>query len=123
MKDSLFSTMLYGWIHCTLGDVILTLGSFWIISVINRNRRWLLSANKSNFAGFLLMGLSYTVLSEWTNVHILKSWGYNELMPIIPWVKVGLTPFLQWIIIPSAVILLVRHYFLFSQEATRRKES
>lgn len=123
MKDASFSTMLYGWVHCTLGDVMITLGSFWIISLINRNRRWFLNPKKLSFAGFLLAGVLYTILSEWMNAQIFKSWGYNELMPIIPWMKVGLTPLLQWIVIPSAVILLVRHHFSLSQEATRKKEA
>jgi len=79
--------------------------------------------SRLSFTGFILVGLVYTVFSEWTNVHILKSWGYGELMPIIPVMKVGLAPFLQWIVIPSVVILLVRHYFLLNQEATRRKEA
>lgn len=123
LKDSPFPTMLYGWIHCTLGDVILTLGSFWFVSMISRDRRWFLKMSRLSFTGFILVGLVYTVFSEWTNVHILKSWGYGELMPIIPVMKVGLAPFLQWIVIPSVVILLVRHYFLLNQEATRRKEA
>jgi hypothetical protein len=123
MKDASFSTMLYGWVHCTLGDVMITLGSFWIISLINRNRRWFLNPKKLSFAGFLLAGVLYTILSEWMNAQIFKSWGYNELMPIIPWMKVGLTPLLQWIVIPSAVILLARHHFSLSQEATRKKEA
>ena len=123
MKHSTFKTMLYGWLHCTFGDVILTLGSFWFVSMISRDRRWFLKMSRLSFTGFILVGLVYTVFSEWTNVHILKSWGYGELMPIIPVMKVGLAPFLQWIVIPSVVILLVRHYFLLNQEATRRKEA
>jgi hypothetical protein len=47
-----------------------------------------------------MVGVVYTVLSEWANVHMFKSWGYKQSMPIIPWVQMGLTPFLQWILIP-----------------------
>ncbi len=122
LKDSPFSKMLYGWFHCTLGDVILTIGSFWLVSAASRNRKWLLKVNRLNFIGFIMVGVVYAVLSEWANVHMFKSWGYNQSMPIIPWVQMGLTPFLQWIFIPPIVILLVRHHLLSDQETVRGKE-
>lgn len=111
LRDSPFPTMLYGWFHCTLGDVIINTGSFSFISMLNRSRRWFLKLNALNFVSFLLIGLVYTVFSEWLNVHIFKSWAYNELMPIVPLINVGLTPFLQWLVIPPIAILLVRHHF------------
>jgi hypothetical protein len=123
LRDSPFVTMLYGWFHCTLGDVIITLGSFWLISMMSHNRRWFLNLKRLNFIVFVLVGLVYTVFSEWANVHILKSWNYNQLMPIIPWIKVGLTPFFQWLVVPSVAILLVRHHLLLHQEVAKRKET
>ena len=122
LKDSHFSKMLYGWFHCTFGDVILTIGSFWLVSAVSRNRKWLLKLNRLNFIGFIMVGVVYTVFSEWANVHVFKSWGYNQSLPIIPWVKMGLTPFLQWIVIPPIVILLVRHHLLSDQERTEGSE-
>ena len=111
LKDADFSTMLYCWLYCTWVDVMITLGTFWLVSLISWNRRWFLSLNRVNFAVFIMAGVGYTFLSERLNVHIFQSWSYNESMPIIPWVKVGLTPILQWFIIPSVVILLVRTIF------------
>jgi hypothetical protein len=119
MKDDPFSTMLYGWVHCTFGDVILTLVSFWLVSAGNRNRRWLLELQRVNFIGFIMIGVIATVISERVNVNLLKSWTYNDLMPIIPLLKVGLIPFFQWMIIPPAVLLLVRHHCLVEQEAKK----
>jgi hypothetical protein len=117
MENAPFHTMLYGWVHCTLGDVILTIVSFWLVGIISRDRRWFLNLSPLNFIGFIMIGLVATVISERLNVHFLKSWSYNQLMFIIPWLKVGLTPFLQWVMIPPAIILLVRHHLL-----PRRKE-
>lgn len=73
LKDSSFNTMLYGWIHCTLGDVILTMVSFWTVSLISRTRRWLLRLTPSNCISFIMLGLVYTVISERLNVYIFKS--------------------------------------------------
>lgn len=120
MKDSAFNTRLYGWIHCTLGDVLLTLMSFWLVSIMRRNRTWPMSLNRLNFVVFIVAGVAGTVLSERVNVYSLKSWSYKESMPIIPWVDVGLTPLLQWIIIPPAVILLIRHHLLLHQELAEK---
>jgi len=110
LKDSHFNTMLYGWLHCTLGDVMVTVGSFWFVSLMSRTRRWFLGLNRVNFTGFIMAGVVYTFFSERVNVHIFQSWGYNEVMPIIPWARVGLTPILQWVVIPSVVIVLLRHH-------------
>jgi len=121
MKDSAFYTMLYGWLHRTLGDVMITIGSFWIVSMMSHNRRWFLKLTRLNFIGFIMIGVIPTVISERVNVHILKSWAYNKSMPIIPWLKVGLTPLLQWMVIPPAIVSLVRHHLLLDQKATKRK--
>ena len=122
MKDAPFNTMLYGWIHCTLGDVFLTLASFWVISVFNHSRRWFLKLSRLNFIGFVMFGIVATVISERVNVHLLRSWSYNELMPIILWINVGLTPFLQWIVIPPTVILLVRNHLSLDQVREKGEE-
>ncbi len=49
MRDAPFHTMLYGWVHCTLGDVILTIVSFWLVGIISRDRGWLLNLNLLSF--------------------------------------------------------------------------
>ena len=122
LKDSAFHTMLYGWLHCTFGDVIITIVSFWAVSILSRSRRWFLKLNPLNYTGFILIGLVYTFFSEMVNVQIFKSWNYNEYMPIVPWMKVGLTPVLQWLIIPSIAILFVRRHLSLNQEALKRRE-
>jgi len=73
LKDSVFNTMLYGWLHCTWGDVMIPLGSFWLVSLMSWNRRWFLRFKKVNFIGFIMVGVVYTFFSEWANVHIFKS--------------------------------------------------
>lgn len=116
VKDSPFNVMLYDWFHCTWGDVMVTLGSFWLVSLVSWSRRWFLNLNRTNFTSFLMIGLVYTVISEYANVRIFRSWNYNEMMPIMPLIRVGLTPVFQWILIPSITILLLRHYFSLIKE-------
>jgi hypothetical protein len=51
----------------------------------------------------LIVGLSYTVFSEWLNVVVRKSWAYSSLMPVISifGLNLGLSPLLQWIVVPT----------------------
>ena len=79
-----------------------------------------MNLSRVNFISFIMVGILYLVFSETLNVSIRKSWSYNKLMPVIPYIKMGLTPFLQWIIVPPTVILLVRHHFLLDKEVARK---
>lgn len=114
LKEAPFKTMLYGWVHCTIGDVLITLGIYWVVSFLSLNRRWFLDLKreKARFIGFIILGVGYTSLSEWLNVHLFRSWGYDQIMPVIPWLHLGLTPLLQWVIVPPISLLLVRRYLL-----------
>jgi len=94
--------------------VALSLGTFWLVSLACRTRKWFLRVNRLNFLSFIMVGIVWTSISEWVNVYILKSWDYNKIMPIIPWAKVGLTPVLQWIVIPPIVLFIIKHYFTLS---------
>src|SRR3546814_3939670 len=50
----------------------------------------------------VVLGLSYTLFSEWLNIEIRQSWAYRDIMPVVPIVDAGLSPVLQWIIVPLA---------------------
>ena len=56
----------------------------------------------------ILIGLGYTVFSEWLNTEIRRSWAYAELMPVLPFLGTGLSPLAQWIVIPSAAFWWAR---------------
>ncbi len=51
----------------------------------------------------------YTVYSEWLNVYVKGTWAYSDLMPIVPGLEVGLSPLIQWIVVPTFEILMVQH--------------
>ena len=56
----------------------------------------------------MLGGLAYTVFSEWLNVEVRRSWAYSDLMPVLPPLGTGLSPVLQWVVIPSAALWMAR---------------
>jgi len=49
----------------------------------------------------ILLGAGYTILSEWLNVEIRRTWSYTAAMPVLPFLGTGLTPLLQWLVVPS----------------------
>ncbi len=55
-------------------------------------------------------GLAYTAFSEWQNVFVRAAWAYSDWMPIVSVVglKIGLSPLLQWIVVPGAAFAIVR---------------
>ncbi len=103
-----WSYILYGLVHCTLGDLLILLNVYWLVSIFNRSRRWIFSPSMPNIVLFTILGLSYTIFSEILNTRIKGTWGYTELMPIVPVIEVGGMPFLQWLLIPPILIWLMQ---------------
>jgi len=103
-----WSYILYGLGHCTLGDLLILLVAFELTALIARTRYW---HRLAPFRYTLLLtgiGLAYTTYSETVHVRIKGTWGYTDLMPIVPVIDIGGMPFLQWLLIPTFVILMMR---------------
>jgi hypothetical protein len=49
----------------------------------------------------IVLGAAYTVFSERLNVEIWRSWSYTAAMPVLPLLGTGLTPLLQWLVVPG----------------------
>lgn len=77
-------------LHCTLGDVLILLGAYWIIAWMVRDRYWMIRLRVRDVAGFTLLGLGYTIVSEWINVDIRSAWGYGATMPRVFLIGTGL---------------------------------
>ncbi|HYA47776.1 MAG TPA: hypothetical protein VEF92_09520 [Burkholderiales bacterium] len=103
-----WSYILYGLAHCTLGDLLILLALYEITALLTRNRYWYVNNVVRPGALFTLLGLGYTVYSEFMNVRVKGTWGYTELMPIIPELHVGATPLLQWLLLPPVLLWLMR---------------
>ena len=49
----------------------------------------------------ILLGAGYTILSEWLNVEIRRTWSYAAAMPLVPWLGTGVAPLAQWLVVPG----------------------
>ncbi len=101
-------TIIWYRFHCTVGDVMISLGSFWLVALISKTRIWFLNPTKVRLLLFVAFGVSYTIFSEIKNVSFNKLWGYSDFMPVIPGIDVGVIPLIQWIIVPPLLVFIVR---------------
>jgi hypothetical protein len=92
-------------IHCTGGDALIASFILAIAAAAARLLRWPQFGLRMAVAAVSL-GIAYTILSEWLNVEVWRSWSYTTTMPVLPWIGTGLAPLLQWLIVPSLAFAL-----------------
>src|SRR3546814_14924807 len=63
---------------------------------------WPRSGSRRVIVTTVILGLSYTLFSEWLNIEIRQSWAYRDVMPVIHLVDFGLSPVTQVILVPLA---------------------
>jgi hypothetical protein len=92
----------------TLGDAVIVVVAFWGVAAAAGNRRWILVPSAAQIAGFVAIGLAITLVLERLATGPLGRWAYAEGMPVVPLLGVGLSPVLQWILLPPLEVWLVR---------------
>lgn len=95
-------------LHCVGGDLLIGTSSLFLAAILvalpssPKQRYWMTAFST------VIFGVVYTVWSERYNVYVLESWSYSESMPIIPGLKIGVTPTLQWLMIPFGCFWILR---------------
>lgn len=95
-------------VHCTAGDLLIAALALVAALVAIGGREWPHQRFVPVVVAAVAIGLGYTVYSEWLNTVVRKSWAYSPLMPTLPWLGTGLSPFMQWLIVPTMVFVAVR---------------
>lgn len=91
----------------TIGDGVIMLVAFWCVALAS-SRRWILEPTRSELLGFVAVGVVITIFLETLNTEYLMRWEYAPAMPIVPLLDVGLSPLMQWIVLPPLVVWFVR---------------
>lgn len=93
--------LLFAATHCTGGDILIATASL-MLALIVFGQDWPHDCHSFRrvAAASVLSGLSYTIFSEWLNTTVRKTWAYSELMPVIPGIETGMSPVMQWLLIP-----------------------
>jgi len=87
-------------LHCTGGDVLIALSALMIALISVGTRDWPAVGHLRVMLITLAFGFGYTIFSEWLNIVIRASWAYSPMMPVVPILNTGLSPLLQWVVIP-----------------------
>jgi hypothetical protein len=103
MPDKVFAVL-----HRTMDDVLIALGSLTAALVIAGYRGWSDQRYARVGVAALGIGLAYTVWSEYRDVELVQNWTYSALMPRLPQFGTGLSPILQWIVVPIAALVGAR---------------
>lgn len=94
--------------EATIGDVGMALSAFWVTALAARSRHWIQRPSFQPMAIFLGVGVALTIGLEYYYTQISNRWAYADIMPLVPPFETGLSPLLQWIVVPLMVVFIVR---------------
>ena len=102
-----------------IGDVLIAGSAYALTALLFRSLRWPFASRWFGPAlVWIASGMAVTVVFEHWAVTVGR-WSYTEAMPTIA--GIGLLPVLQWIIVPTMTLLLVR--LMAFRHARRSKET
>jgi hypothetical protein len=90
--------------HCTIGDAMIAGLSVLVALALCGDALWPRANAARVYAATVALGIAYTIYSEWINTSVRGSWSYSDLMPILPVTGTGLSPLLQWIVVPTLAL-------------------
>ena len=93
-------------LHCTAGDALIAAASFLAVGVALSTPDWPAARPWAGGAIAITFGMAYTAYSEWHNVYQTGAWAYAPSMPLV--FGIGLTPLLQWLVVPACTALIIR---------------
>jgi hypothetical protein len=94
-------------VRASLGDVTIILLLYFLGCLIFKDLRWVIYLNKSKIFYIVLTGFVVGVTIEKVCLEADR-WSYSKAMPVIPMIKVGLSPILQMTILPLATFALAK---------------
>ena len=92
--------ILFAAVHCTGGDALIGLTAIMLAVFLFGGARWPNERIRTVLFAAIAIGVGYTIFSEWLNIVVRQAWAYRNIMPVVPVLNVGLSPLLQWIVIP-----------------------
>jgi hypothetical protein len=109
-NDGTRSHMLLALVHGTVGDLMISAAALMAGLIVFGDRRWPAHGFWRVAIPTFLLGLGYTIYSEWINVEVRHTWAYSKLMPTLPPLGTGLSPLLGWITVPALAFLVTHRY-------------
>jgi hypothetical protein len=95
-------------LHCSAGDVVISALTLLASLVVVGSSAWPAARFGRVAAATMLLGIAYTIWSEYFNTSIRGAWSYSELMPVLPPFGTGMSPLAQWVVVPAIAFGLTR---------------
>lgn len=95
-------------ISATFGDVGFALTAFVLASIVARTRHWFRNPTAGQYLLYLGIGIGLTIGFEYYYTQVSLRWTYSDLMPLVPPFGTGLSPLVQWLIVPLVALWLTR---------------
>ena len=92
------------------GDAVIALAAYGFVALLRQDRNWVVRGTRAATLSFTVFGVLITVAIERLALSGLwvERWAYSSLMPVVPGLGVGLSPLMQWLVLPPLVLWLVR---------------
>lgn len=107
-EDGSANAIAFAVVHCTGGDLLIAVASLVAALMLAGSPGWPAKRFHAVAALTIALGVLYTVYSEWLNVSVRGSWSYAARMPTLPPLGTGLSPLLQWIVVPGLALAAAR---------------
>ncbi len=91
-------------LHCTAGDAMIAGLTLLVALSFFAPVDWPREGMRLVWIATVGLGAGYTVYSEWLNIHVRGNWAYSDLMPTVPVIGTGLSPLLQWLVVPTLAL-------------------
>jgi hypothetical protein len=96
-------------LHCTGGDILIALSALTASLVLIGDSTWPSHGFRGVCVLTVALGIGYTIYSEWLNAGVRGNWTYSDWMPTLPWIGTGVSPLLQWVVIPTLALLALQY--------------
>lgn len=87
-------------LHCTLGDLIMAWVALMVSLATLGTPDWPRRRYGAVVGGVIVLTVAATIVIEHLNTVVYPNWAYTPAMPRLPWIGTGLSPVMQWVIVP-----------------------
>ncbi|MEG3657719.1 hypothetical protein V5097_09930 [Arenibacter palladensis] len=113
-QGPLYKGYKYDWEHisfcmlASIADMLMVLILLFSFGLIYKNVYWIKSMDLNKVLLLVFVGFSGAILAE--VFHTMRGdWSYTDAMPLLPVVEVGVSPVLQFMILPWLIYSISKH--------------
>lgn len=103
--DGTVRQIAFATLHCLAGDLVIASSALVAALLLLGRPGWPRYRRFHVAAAVLAFGITYTAWSEFNNAIIKRTWTYTDAMPLVPGLRIGLAPVLQWVLVPMLALI------------------